>query len=113
LSIRKIVLAVSGIAAGIVIIIGSWLFLSRQATADTFRDPEIAYAETMKILYEVSSKMNRGAASLAPVSKMNISEIEGLKVLSKSKETVEKNLENLSYFQKVLGITHIEDEEKK
>lgn len=110
---RRLAITLSGIAAGIIILIGSWFLLTRQATHDTFRDPEIAYAETMKILYEVSAKMNSGAASLTPVSKMNITEVEGLKVLSRSKETLEKNLESLGYFREVIGITKIAEEENK
>ncbi|MGE5418864.1 MAG: hypothetical protein ACM3UT_01705 [Chloroflexota bacterium] len=110
---RRFALTFSGIAAGLLIMIVSWFLLSRQAREDTFRDPEIAYAETMKILYEVSSKLNTGAASLKPVTRMNITGVQGLKVLSRSKETLEKNLGNLDYFQKVIGITNITEEEKK
>lgn len=91
---RRLVLAFSGIAAGIMVIFGSWMF-SRSTSQNTFSDPEMAYAETLKILYEVSEKLNSGAAHLEPVSKMNIKGLDGLQVLSESKEILDKNLEKL------------------
>ena len=96
---RKLVLAFSGIAAGIIVIFGSWIF-SRSTGENTFSDPEIAYAETLKILYEVSEKLNMGTAHLEPVSKMNIKGLDGLQVLSESKKIVDKNLENLRNLHK-------------
>ncbi len=111
-SYRKILITVSGIAAGMIILIGSWFIFSSQGSEDTFNDPEIAYAETLKILYGVSTKLNEGASALEPVSGLNPGEIKGLDVLSRSAETIEKNLGSLGYFDKVISITNLSDEKK-
>jgi len=112
-SFNKIVLAVSGIAAGLLILIGSWFLFSGNRTEDTYSDPAVAYAETIKILYGVSTKMNSGTAGLEPVSRMNLKDFEALDVLSRSNETIEKNLMNLEYLDKILEITNFSDQEKK
>lgn len=101
-SVKKLVLLVSGIAAGLMILIGTWFFLSRYETEDTFTDPELAYAETMKVLYEVSAMINSGTENLDPISKMNLKDVEGLNVLAVSRETIEESLRNLEFLQKVI-----------
>jgi len=71
-----------GAAAGLLLILGSYFFLSRQHPKDTYNDPELAYMEAQKILYYVSSKLNEGTQPLsliekagrktAPLSKMEV-----------------------------------------
>jgi hypothetical protein len=62
-------IAFTGIAAGLLILIASYLLLRQQSEpADTFSDPRLAYAETMKILNEVSVKLNKGTAPLKNIS---------------------------------------------
>lgn len=112
-SINRFIIAVSGIAAGFLIIIGSWLLLSERGNKDTYSDPQIAYAETLKILYGVSEKLNQGTAALEPVSKMNLNEIKGLDILSESTETIEKNLIDLEYLDKIIEMTNISGQGKK
>ena len=54
---RKRYITLFSAAATILIMIGSWFFLLREREpADTFSDPTIAYAETMRILNNVSVK---------------------------------------------------------
>lgn len=97
------VLRFAGIAASVLILTASWFFFNRDKQEDTFDDPEIAYAETMKILFDVSTRMNSGTAGLQPVSKINLKNIEGLEVLAKSKETLERNFMNLSQPEATAG----------
>lgn len=111
-SINRIILAVSGIAAGVLIIIGLWFLLPERGIRDTYSDPQIAYAETLKILYGVSEKLNSGAAALEPVAKMNLNDIKGLDILSESTETIEKNLMNLEYLDRIIEMTNISGQEK-
>ncbi len=56
---KRYLMPLAAAAASVIIIAGSWfLFSQRYERADTFSDPAIAYAETMKILYSVSVQMN-------------------------------------------------------
>ena len=112
-SINRIIIAISGIAAGLLIIIGSWFLISDKGNRDTYSDPQIAYAETLRILYGVSEKLNQGTSALEPVSKMNLNEINSLDILSESTETIEKNLTNLEYLNKIIEMTNISGQENK
>jgi hypothetical protein len=90
-------------AAGLLILAGSYFFFSgRDEFQDTFTDPEIAYAETIKILMDVSSQLNRGARVLEPVGKIN--EVKTKKI--------EDNLKSLKYIQTAIDLTNVSDENK-
>jgi hypothetical protein len=98
--IRRYLLPVLSAAAGILILTGSYFFLLKNSDrSDTFKDPDLAYAETIKILRDVSSKLNHGAQVLEPVGKMNEMKILSVGSLNKSARIVEKNLKNLSYLR--------------
>ncbi len=63
--------AMSGIAAVLLITIGFYFFFKHNAgPRDTFSDPVIAYAETMKVLNDISIKLNRGTQALKPIGKI-------------------------------------------
>jgi len=69
---RRYLLPVISAAAGLLILAGSYFLLVKKAeTGDTFTDPQLAYAETIKILRNVSSQLNHGAHVLEPVGKIN------------------------------------------
>jgi hypothetical protein len=88
-------------AAGLLLLAGSYFFIiNRTEPGDTFSDPAIAYAETVKILRDVSSRMNHGAQALEPVGKINEVTKKGFETISKSTRLVEKNLKSLTYLQK-------------
>lgn len=93
---RKIIYSVSAAAAMIILLI-SLLFVidSQNETKDTFDDPQIAYAETMKILYGISIQLNKGREALEPVSKMGEIDLQGLSVFNKSMKTLQKEMKNL------------------
>lgn len=104
--LRKFILPIISTAAGLLIIAGSYFFfINRNEPRDTYSDPKIAYAETIKILTEVSSKMNRGTRTLKPVSKINEVTTKSFAAFNKSTNIVEKNLKNLDYLQKAFDIT--------
>lgn len=68
---RRILFNATGIAAGILILAGTYFFFARESEpVDTFSDPQIAYAETMKILYDVSARLNKGTEALEVVGMM-------------------------------------------
>ena len=102
---RKELIAVASIAAGMLLLIGSYLFLQNGSrSGDTFSDPQLAYAETIKILYDVSTRMNKGTQALENVIKFQEATSLGFSVISKSTGTIDRNLKNLDYFQKMFDI---------
>jgi len=98
-------LVYSGIAAGLLILIGSYLFfINKYEPGDTFSNTEIAYAETMKILYSVSSKLNQGTESLRVVGKLDDAAEMSFSEINRSTRIIESNLKSLDYFQKAINI---------
>lgn len=105
---RKILVPILSAAAGLLILAGSYFFfISRQETTDTFTDPRIAYAETMKILLEVSSQLNQGSRSLQPVGKINEMKMRSLGSINKSTVIIEKNLKSLGYLRNTTEIKNL------
>lgn len=87
-SVKRHLIPLLSAAAGLLLLAGSYFFIiNRPDPGDTFTDPAIAYAETIKILRDVSSRMNRGAETLEPVGKMN-------------EVTKKSYLKSLNYLQK-------------
>jgi hypothetical protein len=108
LKMKRYLLPVLSAAAGLLILVGSYFLLVKKAeTADTFTDPQLAYAETIKILRNVSSQLNRGAQGLEPVGRINEMNKRSFATIKQSAGIVEKNLRNLDYLQKAVEITHI------
>lgn len=102
---RKYILPCLSAAAGLLILVSSYFFLNRRSESkDTFTDPNIAYAETMKILMDVSSQLNHGTQALEPVSKINEMTAKSFESINKSTKIIEKSLENLNNFQKAIDI---------
>jgi hypothetical protein len=83
-----------------------FFFISRSEPRNTFSDPEIAYAETMKILMKVSSQLNRGALALEPVAKINDLTTKSFDAINKPARIIEKNLKNLDYLQRAYKLTN-------
>ena len=108
--IRKHLLPYLSAAAGLLILAGSYFFfIQKSETEDTFKDPQIAYAETMRILMGVSSQLNHGAQTLEPVGKINEMMNKSFEVINKSTLIVEKNLKNLDYLEKANLNTDVPD----
>ena len=94
-------------AAAILLIIGAYfIFAERSRPADTFNDPELAYAETVRILYKISSSLNNGIDALEPVIKLESATERSLGTISRSTGMIEKNLKPLDYFQKAIYIVN-------
>lgn len=100
-------------AAGLLIMFGSYFFFfNRTETKDSFSDPEIAYAETIKILRDVSSQLNRGAQALEPVAKINDITRQSFETLNNSTRIVRKNLKELNHLKKTIEIPHVPFDKK-
>jgi hypothetical protein len=102
---RKHILPYLSAAAGILILAGSWFFfVHRTESADTFKDPKIAYAETMKILMNVSTRLNHGTQSLEPVGKISEMTTRSFKSISRSASIIDNSLKNLENIQKAIEL---------
>ena len=101
---RRHLLPVMSAAAGLLILAGSYFFfVNKSQPLDTFKDPRIAYTETIKILMDVSEKMNKGSQVLEPVGKINEMTKKSIETINKSTKYVKQNLKNLDMIQKALG----------
>ncbi len=103
--IRRYIVPLLSAAAGLLILAGSYFFfVKRHDSEDTFSDPQIAYAETVKILRDVSAQMNYGAQVLEPIAKMNEMTKKSFETINKSTRIVEKNLKNLDNLKKAIEL---------
>lgn len=95
--VRSLFLTLSGVAAGLLILAGTYFFFKGKTDAkDSFNDPVLAYQETLRILNEVSLKMNKGAATLEPVGKINEVKRKSLSSINRSAVVVEKSLKSIN-----------------
>jgi len=105
---RRIFGMLSAIAATILILAGSYFFFAgRSGPRDTYSDPELAYAETMKILLEVSSRLNNGTKALGHLSDLQDETSKTMATVSRSAAVLEENLKPLDKVLDVLGKTDI------
>jgi hypothetical protein len=104
---------ISSVAAAIILMIGTYFFLeNRSGYKDTFSDPEIAYNETMRILMDVSVRLNKGTNALEPVSKLSTMTDFSLQKISESSALINKSLSKLNKIgkateDKIIGNTSI------
>jgi hypothetical protein len=102
---KKFILPYLSAAAGLLILAGSWFFFAhRTESADTYTDPKIAYAETVKILLNISSQLNHGAQALKPVGKISEMTTKSFKSISRSTGIIERSITNLNNFQKAIEL---------
>ncbi|MCB8999146.1 MAG: hypothetical protein H6540_03630 [Bacteroidales bacterium] len=111
---RKYVLPALGAAASVLILLGGYFYFQyKNFGRDTYSDPQIAYAETVKILYEVSSKMNQATQGLEPVGKFSTATQKSFRKIDKSSAIIEKGLKNLNYLNYGDYITNQTDNQKQ
>jgi hypothetical protein len=102
---RKLFITVTSIAAGFLILTGSYFFfINRTKTVDTFSDPRIAYAEAMKILYNVSASLNRGTETLGTIGMLEDIPRKSLEPINKTTTVVEDKLKILNYFNTAVDL---------
>ncbi len=102
---RRIFGILTGIAAGLLVLTGSYFFfIHKQVPRDTFSDPGIAYAETLKILYNVSARFNEGTNAFEPVGKLENITAKSLLTINKPAGFLEGKLKPLSKLNKVTEV---------
>jgi hypothetical protein len=102
---RKYMFALLSSAATLLLLFGSWFFFIRKTEpTDTFRDPALAYNETIKILYDVSLRLNTGMNALEPARKAQNTAVRSIGTVGRSTGMINDNLKALDYFQKAMDI---------
>lgn len=86
---------VTGIAASVILVIGGYLLFQQQEDqfADTFDNPDVAYAYAEQTLSYVSAKYNQGLAALGSFEKLQTASEplqQGVKPLAQYLEMVER-----------------------
>lgn len=105
---RRLVYSLVSAAAGLLILTGSYFFfMHRSEPADTFSDPDLAYAETMKILYNVSSKLNQGTRPLNSLGKMQAFGSGGSGSVDRPAIILNEKLKRLEYIRKAMDMVTI------
>ncbi|MFZ2338626.1 MAG: hypothetical protein WAW07_02760 [Bacteroidales bacterium] len=101
---RRLYGILSGVAAALLIVAASYFFFERRPDIrDTYSDPEVAYAEAMKILYSVSSRMNEGTRALGQLTVLQEETGRTLDAVGKSTSLIEDNMKPLEIVFKTLG----------
>ncbi len=91
-SLRRYIIPLISVAAGILILAGTWFFFTgRSETNDTYTDPQLAYMETIKILHDVSSQLNQSVRELEPVGRLNEVGKKSFIPITESTRILEKN----------------------
>ncbi|HPI69229.1 MAG TPA: hypothetical protein PL003_08425 [Bacteroidales bacterium] len=96
INFRKAFVSVSGIAAAVLLFIGLYfVFVHEKMPKDTFSDPEIAYTETMKLLNDISLKLNKGTESLKAIRKFEDATQVSKQSLEKSTEIISETIKKI------------------
>jgi hypothetical protein len=96
---RKRYIIILSSAAAILLLIGTYfIFLNQKDPEDTFTDPQLAYAETMRILNEVSVRLNKGTEALKPINKLQYMST-GINSMERSTDIISKNLKRIKILE--------------
>lgn len=94
--------ALLSIAATLLLLFGSYYFLFyKTEQRDTFSDPTIAYAETMKILTNISVKLNKSTMKLQPLTRLSSATLSSLESIDKSALMITAGLNKIQVFDKL------------
>mgnify|MGYP001095880444 CR=1 FL=1 len=87
------------VAASIIIIIGFWfIFDKKNHLKDTYQDPQLAYNETIEVLYRVSFNLNKGRDQINELSLIGETRSK-LGLITDSRETIRQELNALKYIE--------------
>jgi hypothetical protein len=91
-----------------------YFFFARESEpTDTFSDPEIAYAETMKILHDVSIRLNKGTRALETVGMMQEVAQNSFNEISRPLNLIEEMLRPLDQLNRAMDVVGEMSDEKK
>jgi hypothetical protein len=111
---KRFIYSVFSAAAALLFAVSSYFFLfNKEKNVDTYSDPKIAYNETVRILFTISSQLNRGNKALKPIGKMHTISDNCIKTINKPTAIAEKKLKNLNHLQDALNLVKASNEETK
>ena len=91
---KRFIYSVLSTVAALLFAVTSYFFLfNKEENFDTYSDPKIAYNETVRILFNISSQLNRGNKALKPIGKMHTITDNCFKTLNKPTVLAEKKTE--------------------
>lgn len=91
----RVLYTITSVAAGLALIVSTFLYINRQPNLGTYDDPQVAYAETREALEMVSQIFNQGTEKLSGLGEMDRA-MQPLATLNK----VDKVSDNLKYLGK-------------
>ena len=96
-------------AAAILIIISFWFILEdKSRVIDTYSDPQLAYNETIKVLYRVSSNLNTGRDQMEELSIISQTKSR-LNLIPESRDAVAGELKALKYIENSIELLGMDE----
>ncbi len=92
----RMLYTITSVAAGLALLLSTFMYINRQPNLGTYDDPQIAYAETKEALEMVSKIFNQGTEKLSGLNEMDKA-MQPLNILGKV-NLVSDNLKYLSKF---------------
>ncbi len=100
---RRIFGILTGIAAVMLLLTATYFFfVQKSGPRDTYSDPEVAYAETMKILNEVSIRLNHGTQALEHLSVLQDETQKSITTVNRSASMLKEKMKPLDNVLKEL-----------
>jgi len=92
----KLIYFISAVAASVILFFSVYFLAGSNRTyPDTYADPEIAYAETLKILHNVSASLNKGAGKIAPLGKLTDVSRQSMLIVNESTTLINNSFSKL------------------
>lgn len=108
LSGRRLLFSIISVAASVLIIISLWFLLEDGSRIkDTYSDPQLAYNETVEVLYHVSSNLNKGRNQLEELSLINQTKSR-LNLIPETRDAVADELKALKYIENSIEMLGLE-----
>ncbi|MGM0667225.1 MAG: hypothetical protein ACQETA_07895 [Bacteroidota bacterium] len=100
------------VAASLLVIISFWFVLSdNNRVRDTYSDPQLAYNETVEVLYYLSENLNTGRAQMEELSKISDARAK-LELLPESRNAVSRELKALRYIENSVDMLKMNSNDK-
>lgn len=98
-------------AAGILVIISFWFVFNNRGVqfVDTYQDPQLAYNETVEVLYRVSANLNKGREGMSDLSVIAETESK-MQLLPEFRSAVTDELKTLRYLDTGMRLLDIGDD---
>ncbi len=101
--------SIISVAAAILIIISFWFILEDNSRVkDTYSDPQLAYNETIEVLYNVSSNLNKGRDQMEELSMISQTKSR-LNLIPESRNVVAGELKALKYIENSIELLGMDE----